>query len=32
MVHNVMKKLIAKIYFNNLDKDEKEQLIKQAKE
>ena len=32
MVHNVMKKLIEKIYFNNLDKDEKEQLIKQAKE
>ena len=32
MVHNIMKNLIAKIYFNNLDKEEKEQLIKQYKD
>ena len=31
-VHNVMKNLIAKIYFNNLNEDEKEKIRKKAKE
>ena len=32
MVHNIMKILIAKIYFNSLQNEEKEKIIKKAKE
>ena len=32
LVHDIMKKLISKIYFNNLDKDAKEIIKKNAKE
>ena len=32
MVHNIMKNLIAKIYFNSLQNEEKEKIIKNAKE
>ena len=32
IVDDIIKKLIAKIYFNNLDKDEKEKIKKEAKE
>ena len=32
MVHNVMKNLIAKIYFNSLSKEEKQKLVNNTKE
>ena len=32
MVHNVMKNLIAKIYFNSLSKEEKQKLVNNIKE
>ena len=32
MVHNIMKILISKIYFNSLQNEEKEKIIKNAKE
>ena len=31
-VHNVIKNLISKIYFNDLKKEEKEKIINKAKE